>query len=214
MSGPKFVQFFSPVIEALKELGGSGRPSEVREVISRQLNISESDRTELLDGGAPRFDNQVAWARFYLVKESLVDSSNRGVWSLSDRGREIESLSFDESLAIFRRIHSEFQPEKVSEEEIAQQDEIVEETIAPNDTAVSDDSSYLDILLCLKARGFLLLVLRSPLAMSDYSSIVEAIFSPVFRPLQARSLVPLGTVYAKCKHAAKCFSPCPKLCSR
>jgi DUF1016 N-terminal domain len=57
--------------------------------------------------------------------------------------------------------------------------------------------SRFDILLCLKARGFLLLVLRSPLATSDYSSIVEAIFSPVFRPLQARSLVPLGTVYAK-----------------
>jgi hypothetical protein len=59
------------------------------------------------------------------------------------------------------------------------------------------EDSLVDILLCLKARGFLLLVLRSPLAMSDYSSIVEAIFSPVFRPLQARSLVPLGTVYTK-----------------
>jgi len=30
MGGPKFVRFFSPVIEALKELGGSGRPVEVR----------------------------------------------------------------------------------------------------------------------------------------------------------------------------------------
>jgi restriction system protein len=158
MSGPKFVQFLSPVIEALKELGGSGRPSEVREVISRQLNISETDRTELLDGGAPRFDNQVAWARFYLVKEGLVDSSKRGVWSLSDRGRELESLSFDESLAIFRRIQSEFQPERISEEETAQQEEIVEETIAPNDTAVSDDSSYrkklLEVLLSLPPAGF------------------------------------------------------------
>lgn len=87
-----------------------------------------------------------------------MDSSKRGVWSLSDRGREIESLSFDESLAIFRRIHSEFQPEKVSEEEIAQQDEIVEETIAPSDTAVSDDSSYrkklLEVLLSLPPAGF------------------------------------------------------------
>jgi restriction system protein len=158
MSGPKFVQFFSPVIEALKELGGSGRPSEVREVISKQLNISETDRTELLDGGAPRFDNQVAWARFYLVKEGLVDSSKRGVWSLSDRGREIESLPFDESLAIFRRIHSEFQPEIVSDEETTQQEEIIEETIAPNDTAVSDDSSYrkklLEVLLSLPPAGF------------------------------------------------------------
>jgi restriction system protein len=158
MSGPKFVQFFSPVIEALKELDGSGRPSEVREVISRQLNISESDRTELLDGGAPRFDNQVAWARFYLVKEGLVDSSKRGVWSLSDRGREIQSLSFDESLAIFRRIQSEFQPERISEQESTQLEEIVEETIAPNDTAVSDDSSYrkklLEVLLSLPPAGF------------------------------------------------------------
>jgi hypothetical protein len=25
MSGPKFVRFFSPMLEALKELGGSGR---------------------------------------------------------------------------------------------------------------------------------------------------------------------------------------------
>jgi restriction system protein len=158
MSGPKFVQFFSPVIEALKELGGSGRPSEVRDVIARQLRISEQDRTDLLEGGAPRFDNQVAWARFYLVKAGFVDSSRRGVWSLSDKGREIESLSFDESLSIFRQIHSEFQNEKESAEELFQKEEAVEETIAPNDTAVSEDSSYrkrlLEVLLALPPSGF------------------------------------------------------------
>jgi restriction system protein len=150
--------FFSPVIEALKELGGSGRPSEVRDVIARQLSISEQDRTDLLEGGAPRFDNQVAWARFYLVKAGFVDSSRRGVWSLSDKGREIESLSFDESLSIFRQIHSEFQNERESAEEVSQQEEAVEETIAPNDTAVSEDSSYrkrlLEVLLALPPSGF------------------------------------------------------------
>jgi restriction system protein len=158
MGGPKFVQFFSPLIEALKELGGSGRPSEVRDVIARQLSISEQDRTELLEGGAPRFDNQVAWARFYLVKAGFVDSSRRGVWSLSDKGREIESLSFDEALSIFRHIHAEFQSERDSEEAESQQEEAVEETIAPNDTAISDDSSYrkklLEVLLALPPAGF------------------------------------------------------------
>jgi restriction system protein len=104
MGGPKFVRFFSPVIEALKELGGLGRPVEVRDVIARQLNISEQERTDLLDGGAPRFDNEVAWARFYLVKAGLVDSSRRGVWSLSDKGRAIESLSYDEALIIFKQV--------------------------------------------------------------------------------------------------------------
>jgi restriction system protein len=158
MGGPKFVQFFSPVIEALKELGGSGRPSEVRDVIARQLSISEQDKTELLEGGAPRFDNQVAWARFYLVKAGFVDSSRRGVWSLTDKGREIESLPFDEALSIFRQIHSEFQGERDSEEAVSQKEEAVEETIAPNDTAVSDDSSYrkklLEVLLALPPSGF------------------------------------------------------------
>jgi restriction system protein len=158
MGGPKFVQFFSPILESLKELGGSGRPSEVRNAISKQLNISEQDRTELLSGGAPRFDNQVAWARFYLVKAGLVDSSKRGVWSLSDKGRDINALSFDAAMTIFRQIRLEFQSEKDSQENISPINEPDEETIAPNDTAVSDDSLYrknlLDVLMSLPPSGF------------------------------------------------------------
>ena len=48
MGGSKFVQFFSPVIRALKELGGSGRPSEVRDVIAKQLTISDQDKGIIL----------------------------------------------------------------------------------------------------------------------------------------------------------------------
>ena len=158
MSRPKFVKFFSPVIEALKELGGSGRPSEVRDVIARQLNISEQERTELLNGGAPRFDNQVAWARFYLVKAGLIDSSRRGVWSLSDEGRASKSLSYDETLSIFKQVNSEFQDDGDSNTAVSQSEETIGETIAPNDTSVGDDSSYrkklLTILLSLPPSGF------------------------------------------------------------
>lgn len=158
MNGPKFVQFFSPVIEALKELGGSGRPSEVRDVIANDLNISDQERTELLDGGAPRFDNQVAWARFYLVKAGFIDSSRRGVWSLSDKGRAIESLSYSEALAIFKQIHSEFQNNESSSSNNLESDETIGETIAPNDTSSGDASSYrkklLEILLALPPSGF------------------------------------------------------------
>lgn len=158
MGGPKFVQFFSPIIEVLKELGGSGRPTEVRNAIAKQLNISEQDRTELLSGGAPRFDNQVAWARFYLVKAGLVDSSKRGVWSLSDKGREINALSFDAAMTIFRQIRVEFQSEKDTQEKGSAKDEPDEETIAPNDTSVNDDSLYrknlIEVLMSLPPSGF------------------------------------------------------------
>lgn len=158
MNGPKFVRFFSPVIEALKELGGSGRPSEVRDFIAKRLNISEQERTELLEGGAPRFDNQVAWARFYLVKFGLMDSSKRGVWSLNDNGRAIESLSFDDALLIFKKVHAEFQTDRDSSGELVQEDKEVEESIAPHEITINDDSSYrkklLDILLSLPPSGF------------------------------------------------------------
>ncbi len=157
MSGPKFVRFFSPVLQALKELGGSGRPSEVRDFIAKQLDLSEVERTELLEGGAPRFDNQVAWARFYLVKAGLVDSSKRGVWSLSDQGREIESLTPEKSLLLFKQIHAEFESDRALTSTVDEA-ETEEESIAPNDTEVSDDSSYrkklLEMMLSLPPAGF------------------------------------------------------------
>jgi restriction system protein len=42
--GPKFVHFFDPVLKALKELGGSGRPAEVVEVVARLKNIGPNSR--------------------------------------------------------------------------------------------------------------------------------------------------------------------------
>lgn len=61
--GPKFVSYFWPVIEALKSLGGSARPAEVREKIAAKLGISDAAQAETLPSGFPRFDNKVAWAR-------------------------------------------------------------------------------------------------------------------------------------------------------
>ncbi len=158
MNGPKFVRFFPSVIEALKELGGSGRPSEVRDFIATRLNISEQERTELLEGGSSRFDNQVAWARFYLVKFGLIDSSKRGVWSLNDNGRAVESLSFEDALLIFKKVQAEFQAYKDSTEKISPEDRGIEESIAPNEITTNDNSSYrkklLELLISIPPSGF------------------------------------------------------------
>jgi len=37
--GPKFVSYFWPVIEVLKMLGGSARPSEVREQLVKMTDF-------------------------------------------------------------------------------------------------------------------------------------------------------------------------------
>ena len=102
------MRYFGPVLAALHELGGSARPAEVREVIVRDLAISEEEQADLMSSGNPRFDNQVAWARFYLAKAGLIDSSRRGVWALSDSGRSAHPMSFDQALELFRTIQATF----------------------------------------------------------------------------------------------------------
>jgi len=100
--GAQFVRYFGPVLDALRELGGSGAPSEVVESIVDTLKIPESVQNELLDSGSPRLPNQVAWARYYLMREGFVDSSKRGVWSLTEKGLATH-LTYDQSREIFLR---------------------------------------------------------------------------------------------------------------
>jgi len=44
--GPQVVQFFQPVIDALMELGGSGQPSKVKEIIANRLSIPSDEQAE------------------------------------------------------------------------------------------------------------------------------------------------------------------------
>ena len=60
IEGAQFVRYFGPLLDALRELGGSGSPGEVVDQIAKHLKLSEDAQTELMDSGAPRFPNQVA----------------------------------------------------------------------------------------------------------------------------------------------------------
>lgn len=100
--GARFLHYFGPLLDALRSLGGSGTPDEVVERIATDLNLSDDLQNETLPSGEPRFRNQVAWARFYLVREGLLDSSKRGVWSLTERGRSTK-LSLEQAREIRRK---------------------------------------------------------------------------------------------------------------
>ena len=102
---PQFVRFLGPVLDALQQLGGSGRPDEVRSAIAKNLELTEAEQTEELAGGSqPRFNNQVHWARFYLAQAELLDSSTRGVWALTERGLTAIPMSDDEARRVFKKV--------------------------------------------------------------------------------------------------------------
>jgi restriction system protein len=104
----QFSRYLGPVVAAIRELGGSGRPEEVRAVIARELKISEADQSKPLPSGVQtRFENQVHWARFYLAKAGYIDSSQRGVWTLTEKGRQLGSVSREDIQAIIKDVNAQ-----------------------------------------------------------------------------------------------------------
>ena len=96
-SNAEFLKWFKPVLDALKELGGSATPKEVYKKIIEDLSLPDEVVNETYDKtGNNRFKNQVAFARNYLVYAGFIDKSVRGVWTLTDSGKNID---MDEKLA-------------------------------------------------------------------------------------------------------------------
>lgn len=107
--GPRFVQYFGPVLDALRAMGGEARPEDVYEWIKTHLDIPQAEIAEVTKGGQSKFENKVGWARFYLAKAGLIDGARRGVWLLTPEGRETV-LAYATALAIFRDVQSRFRP--------------------------------------------------------------------------------------------------------
>ena len=150
--GPKFIKYFNPILEALKELGGSGNAGEVKDLVIDKMNIPESELEERLKNGASRVRNQIACARIYLLKSGyLEDSSKKGVWSLTKKGTD-SKLTPDESLKIFKEVHSTF-VSKAHKKTNAKTDQIenIDEK-AVEEERLSDD--LLEILQSLSPSGF------------------------------------------------------------
>ena len=112
----EFVKWFGPLLDALRDLGDSGRPREVSTKIAKNLALDDAILDETLPSGTNKFHNQVAWARQYLVWEGLVDSSKHGTWTLTEKGRTTR-LSEPDARDIFARwskIHAERRKQKSS----------------------------------------------------------------------------------------------------
>src|SRR5207249_10709078 len=93
--GPEFIRFFKPILQILKQSGGSGTTAEVIDRAIELLQIPESEQEATLKNGQSRVRNQVQWGRLYLVRAGYLDSSRRGVWSLTETGTQTDVATYD-----------------------------------------------------------------------------------------------------------------------
>lgn len=149
--GAQFVRYFGPLLDALRGLGGSAKPDEAVDRVSTDLKISDAVLNETLPSGGSRFRNQVAWARFYLVREGLISSSKHGVWSLTESGFKTH-LTNDQSRELFLKWVKIFQEQR----KLKDSAEPVADKAAEGAGGVSKDyrDEALDALLSLPPAGF------------------------------------------------------------
>lgn len=89
MSVPGFQSFLRPLLELASD-GNEHAMREAREIISRNLRLTEADLFDLVLGGTqPRFDNRVAWAKSYLLKAKCLEATKRAHFRITDRGQQL-----------------------------------------------------------------------------------------------------------------------------
>jgi len=143
--GPKFLRFVIPVIDVLKKLGGSGKVSEVQDAVIEMLDVSENELEETLKSGDSRIKNQIAWARFYLLKSGYLESSQRGVWTLTEKGLKSE-LDDRDVYSMFKNVRETFK----RNQDVKQVNIEDEETIE----VYSHRKELLNLLQSLPPEGF------------------------------------------------------------
>lgn len=145
--GPQFIRFMLPLLEVLRDMGGSASSSEATDAVIEKESIPEDELEVTNKNGQPRIRNQIAWARMYLVYAGYIDSSARGVWSLTEKGFQ-ENLSGIDPLKLFKEVHTTFQEKKTelgSDKQITDEDEEYLET---------EETQLLPLLKSLSPDGF------------------------------------------------------------
>ena len=94
---PTFKQLMNPALNSLSVLGGSATVRDLLQQVIQDLGLPE-EVTEVLHSGGPmtELDYRLHWTRTYLKHAELINNSSRGVWSLTDSGRQTESVDPDE----------------------------------------------------------------------------------------------------------------------
>jgi len=86
-----FIDYEIPLLQALIKLGGSARASDVYpivEEIMKQELLEHPEEYGRYKRGQIIWINKLQWAREYLKRKGQLDASKRGIWKITQSGRE------------------------------------------------------------------------------------------------------------------------------
>lgn len=147
----EFVKWMGPLLDVLRDLGGSASPREASDAVAEKLNLDEKVRNALTKTGIERFHNQVQWARQYLVWEGCISAGKRGVWALTAKGWK-SRINEDDGHQIFLKWVAFHSAKRKTQEQPAEQAAVLDADEKSPEEGRSQ--SLLNILQSLSPSGF------------------------------------------------------------
>jgi restriction system protein len=103
---------YQSVMLAVLKLAGDGKVDSLRETVDTladQFRLTDEERRQLLPSGRqPTFDNRVGWARTYMKKAGLLESTKRAHFKITTRGRLVLEENPPEINVSFLRRYPKF----------------------------------------------------------------------------------------------------------
>lgn len=104
-SVPQYHELFNPLLQALRNLGGSARNDELVQEVVKIMNLSDSVAgLPHGTGGLTEVAYRLAWARTYLKKYGLLENSARGVWIFNSKGATVTEVDPNQVVAYVRSL--------------------------------------------------------------------------------------------------------------
>lgn len=104
MEFPDYDDFLQPLLTVLHAAGGSAALRDMETKVAENMGLSEEAASEIHRGNTTKLSYRLAWARTYLRKYGLIENTSRGVWSLTEKGRETTSVDKDAAMEFVKAL--------------------------------------------------------------------------------------------------------------
>ncbi len=92
---PQREEMYNPLLQALRDLGGSGTNDEIADRVIKILNVPDEVASVLHstdNSNETELEYRLAWARTYLKNFGMLERSGRGVWAIKADKQTIERV--------------------------------------------------------------------------------------------------------------------------
>ncbi len=142
---PPVSQLLWPGLETVREHGDSVTIQEHDDAVADKLGLTEEQLSEARsDGQRTEFGYRMAWVRTWLKGAGVLDNSARGVWVLTELGRNVEENELPELVKAWRK--------KTREARLARGES--DEPDEADEASTSWTDELLDRLSALSPEGF------------------------------------------------------------